>query len=451
MVDLRKQLSIGLAHLAYAAYRLDVFRTYEWLKQAEQWPAATRREWQLERLNKILSFTWDNVPFYRDFWSSHGVHQRTLRDLEELLAYPVLRKETFRENWKSVRPATVDSIPHIPKHTGGTTGRPVHYLLDKKQWTLMQAFLFWGWSLTGYSFGDPIGVLTGGSLMPERVTSFERVRNFIERRLFLFGVQMDRNLAVECHNKLKDYGARFLYGYPSILHLFCRYLKEEGLQLPDVRAVVTTAEMLQPHYRQGIESTLGCKVFDDYGCNDGGFESFECRFHCGFHYNDYQSILEVEENDGKRGGTLLVTNLWNRSTPFIRYENGDTVCLAADKCSCGSGFPLIGAVEGRTADILTFGNGQSFVCPPHMFGDMDIDGWQIVQTDPLRVEVRMAKRGSMNPAYMLKVNRVLRHHLNEQIAVEVKQVEKLTTTKGGKLKPVWSEVGARQDAVCTAQ
>jgi phenylacetate-CoA ligase len=390
----------------------------------------------------VLEFAWKNVPFYREFWSGHGCQWRPLRHLDELEAYPILRKELFRQNWEKVRPADLRLIPHIPKHTGGSTGRPVHYLLDKQQWALMQAFQFWGWSLTGYSFGDPIGVLTVGSLMPDRITLSERTRRVIERRLFLFGVHMDRNLARDYHRRLEQYGAQYLYGYPSILYVFSKHLKQEGLRLPKIRAVVTTAEMLLPYYRQGIEEGLGCPVFDDYGCNDGGFESFECARHKGMHYNDFQSILQVEGNPGGTG-TLLVTNLWNRSTPFIRYENGDRVKLAAAGCPCGARFPLIESVEGRTADLLQFANGQTFVCPPHLFGDMQIDGWQVVQTTPSKVEVRLAKSGAMDRDYLARVEQVMRHHLDSAIEIEVKHVQQLSLTQAGKLKPVWSEVNLR--------
>ena len=54
------------------------------------------------------------------------------------------------------------------------------------------------------------------------------------------------------------------------------------LSLPELKGVVTTAEMLQPRYREGIEQTLGCPVFNNLGCNDGGYESYECSRHDGY-------------------------------------------------------------------------------------------------------------------------------------------------------------------------
>ena len=72
-------------------------------------------------------------------------------------------------------------------------------------------------------------------------------------------------------------------------YLFSKCLKDQGLHLPRLKAVVTTAEMLQPHYRERIQEWLKCPVYDTlFGSNDGGIESYECKLHQGLHYNDLQ-------------------------------------------------------------------------------------------------------------------------------------------------------------------
>ncbi|MDH5811889.1 MAG: hypothetical protein QE160_06460 [Candidatus Verstraetearchaeota archaeon] len=253
---------------------------------------------------------------------------------------------------------------------------------------------------------------------------------------------MDRVLAKKYHRMLLKYGAKFLYGYPSVLFLLGKFLAEEGLTLPTLKAVVTTGEMLLPHYRRSIEKTLGCPVFDNLGCNDGGFESYECKEHKGFHYNDLQAILEVEDCLSVGESRLLITNLWNKSTPFIRYENGDLVTLSKVPCACGSPFPKISSIRGRTADILTFQNGRSLSGPALtlIFGEMEIDAWQIVQTGPNRIEVRILCREGLNPKYVAHIRRILSYHLSDDIEVDIKRVEKLELTKAGKWKPIWKEV-----------
>src|SRR6266496_4826823 len=405
----------SLAHFCYAAYGLDVSRKSRWIHETLAWPAEKRAAWRLKKLCDTLQFAWDHVPFYREYWGDHGVTFKQLRHLEELQAYPPLAKALFRVNYARIRPAEGVRPRYIAKSTGGTTGVPIQYLLDTQQWSLMQAFHFWGWSRTGWEPGEPAAIMAGGSLIPERVTLKERLRYFVERKMFLFGVHMNADLAREYHSRLLKFGAKVLYGYPSVIYVFGKHLAEQNLALPALKAVITTAEMLQPLYRQGIEKNLGCPVFDDVGCNDGGFEAYQCARHDGFHYNDLQAVLEVFNPDAEGKGTLLITNLWNKSTPFIRYENGDIVSLAKTPCPCGAAFPTISSIQGRTCDILTFRNGSTFVCAPHIFGELAIDGWQVVQTSVDRVEVRLCSASTLRPGDVDHVNRVFRYHLPPEV------------------------------------
>ena len=442
MMDFRKLTSVGLLRAGCLASRLDIFGQWNWLQEANRWTPEQRAAWRLQRLGDILEFAWNEVPFYREFWGDHGVSFSRPKDLSELEKYPVLTKKLFRENCARVQPQSLAGIRHLPRHTGGSTSVPVHYNLDLDQWTFMEAFHLWGWQQAGYEVGDPVGVIAGGSLVPKRATWKSRARSFAQRRLFLYGVAMDQEMARDYHGRLTRYGAQFLYGYPSVMYLFAKNLHELGLTLPGLKAVVTTAEMLLPHYRKGIEEWLGCPVFNDYGSNDGGTESYECRLHQGFHYNDLQSILETDHSGASGAeGALLITNLWNRSTPFIRYENGDIARLSDQRCACGAPFPLIASVQGRTTDIISFTNGRSLSGPALtlIFGKMAIDGWQIVQTGGMAMEVRLCGTGELVRQYGDEITTILRHHLSEGVQLSVRQVATLTLTQGGKLKPVINE------------
>jgi phenylacetate-coenzyme A ligase PaaK-like adenylate-forming protein len=56
--------------------------------------------------------------------------------------------------------------------------------------------------------------------------------------------------------------------------------------------------------------------------------------------------------DGEPGSRLLITNLFNRTQPLIRYELNDLVTVSPDPCPCGRPFPLLKSVEGRSDDVL---------------------------------------------------------------------------------------------------
>jgi phenylacetate-coenzyme A ligase PaaK-like adenylate-forming protein len=67
------------------------------------------------------------------------------------------------------------------------------------------------------------------------------------------------------------------------------------LPTPKIKAIIVTAEVLQPKYRERIERVFQRPVFNNYGSNDGGVQPYKCKRHEDLHYNDLQSILHVEK------------------------------------------------------------------------------------------------------------------------------------------------------------
>src|SRR4029453_7379110 len=55
---------------------------------------------------------------------------------------------------------------------------------------------------------------------------------------------------------------------------------------------------------------------------------------------------------GHQGDKVLVTNLSNRTQPFIRFEVTDLVTVSDEPCSCGRTFRRITSIEGRSDDVL---------------------------------------------------------------------------------------------------
>jgi phenylacetate-CoA ligase len=446
-MKLHNKLDKLVARLVYKIARMDYFAAYDWMVKMMAAPIADRDAWRLNKLGDMLEFASLNVPFYREYWGDHGVEFFRPKAFEELEKYPILRKDTFRENFLQIRPNNLHEIRHRKWSTGGTTGIPVQYLRDLEQWTVNEAFHLWGWRQMGYKFGDHIGVIAGGSLVPEKFQFSSYVRSFLSKRLFLYGVTMNATLAKDYYHRLMSYKAKFLYGYPSIIYLFSQQLRNLGLSLPSIRGVVTTAEMLLPQYREGIEGFFNCRVYNNLGCNDGGYEAYECA-NCGkLHYNYFQSILETDKVDDA-DESLIITNLWNKSTPFIRYENGDIVSLGNELSNCGCALPVIDSINGRTADILKFSNGQSIAGPALtlIFRDMKIDGWQVVQTAKNKMEVRVCCGQDVRMQFET-IKKILRYHISEDIDIMIKRVDMLARTKGGKLKPIWSEVPEDVSAV----
>jgi phenylacetate-CoA ligase len=426
---------------------MDIFGYREWLGRTAGWSQDKRAQWRIERLNEMLRFCWNEVPFYRQFWADHGVSAAPLGAVEELEAYPIVTKDLFRQNYERLQPVSGAKIPHKVCRTGGTTGEPVQYCQDLGLHSVREAFGLWAYERAGYRFGDPITILAGHRLLPdlEKPLSRGRLRLVLRRVLPLLGVHMDGELARQYRDRMVAHGTRFLCGYPSCLSEFASCLSRDGLGLPGLKGAFTTSEMLQLADRRMIEECFGCPVWDEYSCNDGGISAYECSLHDGHHYNDLEAIAESVDRQENGGGKLLITNLWNRSTPFIRYENGDQVLLGEGACSCDWSFPRIESLQGRVTDRLAFASGRVLLGPSivHIFHEMpdfgEIQAFQVVQRSPKRVEVRLRAPSGVGETNKSFIRRVFAFHAGEDVEVDIRTVGELHRSPGGKLKYVWVE------------
>lgn len=427
---------------------IDIFGYRKWLKDTEKWTPQNRVNWRLRRLGDIIEHCWDHVPFYHELWSDHGVKIRRPNNTDELEAFPIVNRDMFREHCDRIIAENLISIPHKDDATGGTTGSPLRYKHDLSYQAVHYAFALMGFHFTGYKYGDDICVIAGGSIIPGQSTPINSVRNWLERRHGVSCVGMNEEVAKKCYDMIQRHQPVIIEGYPSMIAEFCNFLKARSFSFKNLKAVITTAEMLYPHYRNQIEETLGVSVFDHYGCNDGGLVSFECERHRGFHYNDLESIIEVTSAHDEGVGNAVITNLWNRSMPFIRYENGDQIALEPGQCPCGRIYPLIRSVYGRTGDILRFANGRSLGAPglTLIFKKFPIDGWQVVQTGFSSIEVRIKARQRLNENDEKYIYQVIHQHLSSEVDIKICYVNEFATTRHGKLKPVFVEMSPEQTA-----
>lgn len=146
-------------------------------------------------------------------------------------------------------------------------------------------------------------------------------------------------------------------GYPSNLELLMDEAKAGRLNISPV-LIMTGGEYLSDGLRQRLSDTFHCYVQTSYSCTEGGTVACECP-HKHFHINDDWLLVEPVDAagdpvpDGVRSHKLLLTNLYNYTQPFIRYEVTDRVILHREPCPCGNPSPWL-ELEGRTDDVTAF-------------------------------------------------------------------------------------------------
>ncbi len=103
----------------------------------------------------------------------------------------------------------------------------------------------------------------------------------------------------------------------------------------------------------------------------------ECSSHQGLHLFEDLVILEIVDHNnqpvppGTYGARALLTTLFRRIQPLIRYELSDNICRSVQEiCACGRPFALLEGIQGRAANLLSFSTlsgGQVMVNPNVLF------------------------------------------------------------------------------------
>ena len=137
---------------------------------------------------------------------------------------------------------------------------------------------------------------------------------------------------------------------------------------------------------------------------------------------------------GQFGAKLLVTVLFSRTQPLIRYELSDHVKTLDGTCPDGLPFGLLGGIEGRQEDLLTLGG---IVVHPHVFHapleSVAVAGWQVIdEGDRLRLLLARPSPGVDSAAVAGDVVNALEGVGVRGIPVETAIVEEIPRTALGK-------------------
>lgn len=157
--------------------------------------------------------------------------------------------------------------------------------------------------------------------------------------------------------RLNDFRPDSLVGYASVHRLLAEEQLAGRLRISPV-AVMSASEVLTDDTRRLVEEAWGRKPFNVYAATEPAGIASECEQHHGLHLYEDLVITEVVDQTnrpvppGTFGAKILVTVLFSRTQPLIRYEMSDSVRLTERRCPCGRPFALLDGIQGRSEDVL---------------------------------------------------------------------------------------------------
>jgi phenylacetate-CoA ligase len=323
-------------------------------------------ELQLERLKRLLMHAFRNCPFYTRRFNEAGFDPSRVHTPEDLRSLPVLTKRDIQNNLEQLTATNFSPYDLEPYMTGGSTGQPLNFFINQDRVYSRNAAALRHDRWTSWDIGHKVAYLWGHHGDLSMAGQFKsRIRNFIlDRSLILDTTSFTTLKLAQFRKDLLKFRPLIYVGYANSVYLYARFLKETATaEYHRPKAIITSAEMLDPEQRRIIEGVFDCKVFDRYGSRETSIIASECDRHTGLHVCAETIYLEIiaDGQPARPGqlGKIIITDLLNYGMPFIRYQIEDIGKPSErQSCSCGRGLPLIDMAAGRITDFMVTPEGK---------------------------------------------------------------------------------------------
>jgi phenylacetate-CoA ligase len=234
-----------------------------------------------------------------------------------------------------------------------------------------------------------------------------------------------------------------LQGYPSSLHLLAVEATSGRLHIAPTW-VASCGEQCSDAARDAVRAAWGVEIQDQWGCSEGIYAA-TCSAGEGMHLPDDLAIIEPVDRDyrpvaaGQPADRILVTRLYNRTQPLIRYEMTDSMTIVDDVCACGCAHRRMTDLRGRSDDSYFHYEGGAAVhavgIEAILLSDPDVLETQVTQT-PKGARVTMVSRERADiEATRARLLQFMAQSGVIGAEVTVSQVTALDRLWSGKLRP----------------
>jgi phenylacetate-CoA ligase len=316
------------------------------------------RQWHTELLQSSVNRAYGRVSFYRKIMDEQGVTPEMIRELDDITLLPFTTRNDLAANYPYglfavplrdiVRIHTLRSSQRHPVVTGCTRQDIEH----RKQ--LAIRFL----DVCGVTQDDIVQIC----LDPGMSVLGDAIREAAEAMEALV-IPTDPLSASERLDVMSDFRTTVLVTTPTYaMHLL--FLVGQKAVPPvslNLKKGIMLGETLDEEIRMKLEDGFGMEVRAAYGIMEatGPGMAYECEHKNGLHLAMDHVIPEIIDPDTGRAvpegreGELVITTVWNRSNPLIRFRTGDMTSLETSLCPCGRTTWRIAPISGRCDNLVT--------------------------------------------------------------------------------------------------
>lgn len=410
-------------------WMLDALKGSKVRKYAAEWDAIKNKHCgNPEALEALLKHTIATVPYYKEITAP------------EITRFPVVSKKEYQSDFEAFRSRDYLKEEELHKvFTSGSTGTPFMAYQDREKIRRHQAGLInlnrsIGWNLGArFLFFRVWGVSHGSSRLSQLISNTVPVDviDFIDEKK-----ETVRQML------LRDKSLHLILGYASAIESLADYLAQYH-ETYGIKLIISDSENLSETAKAKIEKVFQCPVLNRYGNNENGIIALtrpgDDRMHINFpeYYVELLNLDSDEPVAPGEPGRIVITDLYNKAFPFIRYDTGDIGI--ADEMYGNQCIVLRDFVGRVSASLLTLSGeriGEATVTA-YFENLVGLKRYQVAQTAQKRYEIRVENEDNNLDGLLVQRAKAA---FGEDAEITVSHVIRIPQGKNGKYKITSYEV-----------
>ncbi len=424
--------------------KFPIKRAQSTLEKIRNIPEEHYAEFLRKRRNTIIDYHIQHNNFYREFFNWEG--------FDDWKHVPIMKKADLQHPLKERLSSTYNTKTAYIGKTSGSSGHPFIFAKNRfahaLSWAGFQDRYSWynidlNKSLQARFYGIPLDFY--GNIQ-ERLKD----RISLRRRFNIFDLSEQKMEVFLERFKRSDFN--YLNGYTSAIVLFARFLKDKGIVLkelcPSLNICIVTSERLFDKDKQLIEAALGVPVINEYGASEVGLIAFEdAKNHWIVNSEDlYIEILDENDNILPYGeeGRVVITSLYNKAHPMIRYDIGDIGSLSKKSTLKR---PILEKLIGRTNDIARLPDGKVvpgltfyYVTKTIIEDNGNIKEFVIIQTEIDEFQIEYVSEHELTTEQKNKILDAVGIYVGKNLKIGFERKDILKRSQSGKLKQFTSQL-----------
>jgi len=390
-----------------------------------------------EKRKEIVQFHFDNNTFYKNLVGNS--------DVSDWNNLPILTKKNLQVPLQQRLSKGFEKNIYINK-TSGSSGDPFIFAKDKFSHALTWYSNIYRFGWFGIDFNSSFQARFYGIPLDKFGYYKERFKDFLAKRYRFPIFDLSDVVLEEILKKFQQKKFDYINGYTSSVVLFAKFLQSKNIVLKDIcptlKVCMVTSEMLFDDDKILLEKYLGIPIVNEYGASELDLLAFQ-NPKGEWQVNSETLFIEILDENNQpipngTSGKIVVTSLYNKAHPFIRYEIGD-IGILDEKSTWKK--PLLKQLIGRTNDVAILPSGKKspgltfyYVTKSIIEDDGNVKEFVIKQTKLDSFEIDYVSENELSASQINEIQKAIDLYLEPNLKFTYTRKEFLTRSKRGKLK-----------------